>query len=201
MRDLPGWAVGALSTAAIVAAFFAGGIFGAPNSASFAAAAPEPTATASADAAVAQGLEVSCEPGQRAVVRQASSAGAGSVACVSVATGAVPATSFAPAADPGSVVRVADYSGRPYATPGVINEPVEVYRPRSVPVRYQTREVARPTRTVKKSVAIIAGSTAAGAVVGGLAKGKKGALIGGIVGGGAATVWDQMTRRRNDGFR
>ncbi len=199
MRYLPGWAVGALSTAAIVAAFFAGGVFGAPNPASLSA--DEFAAPAPVDSTVAQGLEVSCEPGQRAVVRQASSAGAGAVACVSGPAATTPATAFAPAAYPGSVMRVADTSTRPYATPAVITEPVEVYRPRSVPVRYGTREVARPTRTVKKSVAIIAGSTAAGAVVGGLAKGKKGALIGGIVGGGAATVWDQMTRRRNSDVR
>jgi hypothetical protein len=198
MRYLPGWAVGALSTAAIVVAFFAGGIFGAPNPASFSGAAPGIAATEPAEAAVAQGLEVSCEPGQRAVVRQASRTGAGSVACVTGAAEAAQATAFAPAAYPASVVRVADTSPRPYARPAVITEPIEVYRPRSVPVRYDTREVARPTRTVKKSVAIIAGSTAAGAVVGGLAKGKKGALIGGIVGGGAATVWDQVTRRRSD---
>jgi hypothetical protein len=49
---------------------------------------------------------------------------------------------------------------------------------------------------VKKSVAIIAGSTAAGAVMGGLVKGKKGAVVGGLIGGGAATVWDQVTRRQ-----
>lgn len=199
MRYLPGWAVGALGTAAIVAAFFAGGVFGASNPASLSAAAP-PLATAeSAGSADAQGLEVSCEPGQRAVVRQASTAAAGSVACVTASAAAVQAAAFAPAAYPASVVRVAESYPRPYASPAVFSEPVEVYRPRSVPVRYSTREVVRPTRSVKKSVAIIAGSTAAGAVVGGLAKGKKGALIGGIVGGGAATVWDQMTRRRDDG--
>ena len=201
MRYLPGWAVGALSTAAIVAAFFAGGVFGAPNPAAFSTGASALAANEPAASAFAPDLELTCEPGQRAVVRQASSAGAGSVACVTTAAEAVQPTAFAPVASPASVIRVTDGSARPYATPAVITEPVEVYRPRSVPVRYDTREVARPTRTVKKSVAIIAGSTAAGAVVGGLAKGKKGALIGGIVGGGAATVWDQVTRRRSDDVR
>ena len=57
--------------------------------------------------------------------------------------------------------------------------------------------VSRP-RSVKKSVAIIAGSTAAGAVIGGVTKGKKGAVIGGIVGGAAATIWDQITRRKTN---
>jgi hypothetical protein len=199
MRYLPGWAFGALGTAAVVAVFFAGGVFGAPNPASRSAA--EFIATAPVDATVAHGLEVSCEPGQRAVVRQASSAGASAVACMSGPAGTAAATAFGPAAYPGSVMTVAETSTRPYATPTVMTEPVEVYRPRSVPVHYGTREVARPTRTVKKSVAIIAGSTTAGAVVGGLANGRKGALIGGIVGGGAATLWDQMTRRRNGGER
>jgi hypothetical protein len=97
---------------------------------------------------------------------------------------------------------VNDAPERPRARPAVISEPVEVYRPRSVPVSYPSRdEIERPSRSVKKSVAIIAGSTAAGAVVGGLAKGKKGAVIGGIVGCGAATVWDQVTRRRDDDRR
>ncbi len=203
MRYLPGWAVGALSTAAIVVAFFAGGIFGASNPESLSAAASGIAVTEPAEAAVAQGLEVSCEPGQRAVVRHASSTGAGSVACVSEPAVAVaaPAMAYASAPTAAGVIRVADTSPRPYARPAVINEPTEVYRPRSVPVRYDTREAARPTRTVKKSVAIIAGSTAAGAVVGGLAKGKRGALIGGIVSGGAATVWDQVTRRRGNDVR
>ncbi len=210
MRYLPGWAVGALSTTAIGAAFVAGGVFGAPNPASFSAAAPEIATTEPTEAAVAQGLEVSCEPRQSAVVRQASNAGAGSVACVSEPAVAVAAQSMTYASAPmaAGMIRVADTSPRPYARPAVINEPIEVYRPRSVPVSYEprpesygSRQVARPTRSVKKSAVIIAGSTAAGAVVGGLVKGKKGALIGGIVSGGAATVWDQVTRRRGNDVR
>jgi len=59
------------------------------------------------------------------------------------------------------------------------------------------RAPVKAKRSTQKSVAIIAGSTAAGAVVGGVAKGKKGAVIGGIVGGAAATIWDQVTRRKN----
>ena len=84
----------------------------------------------------------------------------------------------------------------------MITQPVEVYRPRARTVSSRSvGEVAPPVRSVKKSVAIIAGSTAAGAVVGGLVKGKKGAVVGGIVGGGAATVWDQVTRWRNGDIR
>ena len=195
MRYLPGWAVGSLGTAAIVAAFFAGGVSGASPAASLSAAAP-PLATA--EPAAAPGFDLSCEPWQRAVMRQASLAGVGSLACVSEPAVAAPTRAYASAPPTAGVVRVADSSPRPYARPAVINEPVEVYRPRSMPVSYGSRDVVRPTRTVTKSVAIIAGSTAAGAVVGGLAKGKKGALIGGVVGGSAATLWDQVTRRRRN---
>ena len=105
------------------------------------------------------------------------------------------ATTAAPA-----VVRVAEIDARPVVRPAVITQPVEVYRPRPRVAATTAPAVDRP-RSVKKSVAIIGGSTAAGAVVGGLVKGRKGAVIGGLLGGGAATVWDQVTRRRDDGRR
>ena len=54
-------------------------------------------------------------------------------------------------------------------------------------------------RTKTKSAVIIGSSAAVGATIGGLTKGKKGALIGGLLGGGAATVWDQVTRRQDAG--
>ena len=54
-----------------------------------------------------------------------------------------------------------------------------------------------PQRSKTKSALMIAGSAATGAGVGGALKGKKGALIGAAVGGGGATLWDQVTRRQN----
>ena len=99
-----------------------------------------------------------------------------------------------------AVVRVADVAARPVVRPAVLTQPVEVYRPRPRVAATTAPTVERP-RSVKKSVAIIGGSTAAGAVIGGLVKGRKGAVIGGLLGGGAATVWDQVTRRRDDGMR
>jgi hypothetical protein len=69
---------------------------------------------------------------------------------------------------------------------------------RTSPVRTVSRAPVQRNRSTKKSVAIIAGSTAAGAVIGGLTKGNKGALIGGLIGGGAATIWDQATRRKGN---
>lgn len=196
MRHIPGWIVGALGTAAIVGSFYAGGSFATPSPAAWADTAEAPVAAAPADAT---GLQVECEPGQRAVVRHATARDAGSVACVGAASAvALGSASGAAYLAPAQASRVNYVPSGGYVSPAVINEPVEVYRPRAIPVTYQERAVTRPARSVKKSVAIIAGSTAVGATIGGLTKGRKGAVIGGIVGGGAATVWDQVTRRRNN---
>lgn len=202
MRDIPGWVVGAAGVGALVGAFYLGGRASASPS-DMSAAAPANVAAIAADASATGDLAVTCEPGQRAIVRAAAAGGAPQVACVSDARPLAPAyaTYEAPIAAAPGVVRVAN-TGGPYAQPAVITQPVEVYRPRARTVSSRSAgEMAPPTRSVKKSVAIIAGSTAAGAVVGGLVKGKKGAVIGGIVGGGAATVWDQVTRRRNADIR
>lgn len=193
MRHLPGWVVGALGTAAVVGSFYAGSALS-TNATAPLYAAEAPAAPPAADAT---GLQVECGPGQRAIVRPVTALGAGSVTCVSAAPAAAPVPSYAAA--PAQAVRANYIPSGGHAGPAMINEPVEVYRPRATPVTYRSRDVSPPTRSVKKSVVIIAGSTAAGATIGGLAKGKKGALIGGILGGGAATVWDQMTRRRDDG--
>ena len=54
-----------------------------------------------------------------------------------------------------------------------------------------TREVVRePRRNWKKTAMIIGGSTAAGAGLGGIMGGKKGALIGAAIGGGASTIYE-----------
>ncbi len=50
-------------------------------------------------------------------------------------------------------------------------------------------------RSWKKTAMIIGGSAASGAGVGGIVKGKKGALIGAAIGGGAASIYE-ATRRR-----
>ena len=65
--------------------------------------------------------------------------------------------------------------------PAVITEPA----PRRV-----TRAVEGPRRNWGKTALVIGGSTAAGAGVGGILGGKKGALIGAAIGGGASTIFE-----------
>ena len=105
----------------------------------------------------------------------------------------------------GGQLAAADLTPRPLdaiASSPVSHVPAASYRPATVtrvstvPAASASRAPVSRTRSTKKSIAIIAGSTAAGAVIGGLTKGKKGAVIGGLIGGGAATIWDQVTRRR-----
>ena len=52
-----------------------------------------------------------------------------------------------------------------------------------------------PRRTKTKTALTIAGSAATGAGIGGIVKGKKGALIGAAIGGGAASIYDAAKRR------
>jgi hypothetical protein len=59
------------------------------------------------------------------------------------------------------------------------------------PQRVVTRTVERaPKRDWKKTALVIGGSTATGAGVGGIIGGKKGALIGAAIGGGASTLYE-----------
>ena len=63
-------------------------------------------------------------------------------------------------------------------------------------VTARTARVNRaPQRSKTKSALMIAGSAASGAGVGGALKGKKGALVGAAVGGGAASIYESVKRR------
>jgi hypothetical protein len=76
-------------------------------------------------------------------------------------------------------------------------QPAVVYRDDDrITDRTADRVVERqPQRTWKKSALIIGGSTASAAGVGAIVDGKKGALIGAAIGGGAASIYE-ATRRR-----
>jgi hypothetical protein len=162
-------------------------------------------------ASAAQGapVAVSCEPNQRAVVRQMAVNGAmqSQVNCETVVPSAVATNgsfggmtpvSYAPAS---SGFQQVGYVPAGY-TPIAANEPAQIVRtsyPQQVvrrPVSYQQSErVHQPKRSVKKSVAIIGASAGVGAGVGAAVGGKKGAGIGALIGGGGAALWDQITRR------
>jgi hypothetical protein len=105
------------------------------------------------------------------------------------------------------------FAARPLAYPvngttqvnGVRYVPVveTVQAPRRVatvsrPVSYQAERPVRVERSSgrdwKKTALIIGGSTAAGAGLGGIFGGKKGALIGAALGGGASTIYE-VTKR------
>jgi hypothetical protein len=66
--------------------------------------------------------------------------------------------------------------------------------PAQARVGVEERE-AEPKRSWTKTAMIIGGSAASGAAVGGIVDGKKGALIGAAIGGGAASIYE-ATRRR-----
>lgn len=51
-------------------------------------------------------------------------------------------------------------------------------------------------RSTAKSVAIVAGSAGAGAAIGGVAAGKKGAAVGAISGGVAGFIYDRLTAQK-----
>lgn len=69
------------------------------------------------------------------------------------------------------------------------------YEPEPAPRAVKTGYVERASkRDWKRTALIIGGSSAAGAGVGAIAGGKKGALIGAAIGGGASTIYQTMKR-------
>jgi hypothetical protein len=161
-------------------------------------------------------MSVSCEPNQRAVVRQAIVNGVASpqVECQTVApafaaTGAV--NTFGAGAAYGATP-VAYQPGMPAAVPVSYTpsayEPTRIVRapesqivtrqaaPQRVVYQRAPERSYRTTRSVKKSAVIIGSSAGVGAGIGAAVGGKKGAGIGALLGGGGAAIWDQITRRK-----
>ena len=116
-------------------------------------------------------LQLRCEPGQRAVIRQM--AGVSSAECVDDAF--VPRSTRTALTYPASEVRT-------------VPERV-VYQQPAAPRRLTTTRVER-RRDWGKTAMVIGGSSAAGAGIGALFGGQKGALIGAAIGGGAGTLYE-----------
>jgi hypothetical protein len=159
-------------------------------------------------AAAAAPVSVSCEPNQRAVVRQVPVNGAlqaqvqcetvgaagsfGAAAPVAYQPGFQPVgynAGFVPIAPQDNTRIVGTAYPQPVVTRGAAPRRVTSYQ--RAPER-----IAQPKRSVKKSAVIIGSSAGVGAGIGAAVGGKKGAGIGALIGGGGAALWDQITRRR-----
>lgn len=152
---------------------------------------------------------VSCQPDQRALVRQTivNGAAVSQVECVAAVTQQT-AYAQAPIVQPVAAAPAAYSYPAPRAAQPVYSDLGDA---QVVPVARAPRTVARPVRTsqviydeqpvkrgrsVKKSAVIIGSSAGVGAGVGAAVGGKKGALVGAAIGGGSAAIWDQVTRRK-----
>jgi hypothetical protein len=83
------------------------------------------------------------------------------------------------------------------AIPAVETHPAARTATVTRPVSYQQQPVRvqrAPSRDWLKTAMVIGGSTAAGAGLGGIFGGKKGALIGAALGGGASTIYEVQKR-------
>ena len=120
-------------------------------------------------------LQIRCEPGQRAVIRQV--AGAASGECIDdVSAGYAPRATRASLAYPVNEIRTVRQV-----------QPVRSYQ--RAPRRTAAR-VERSGRDWNKTAMVIGGTSAAGAGIGALIGGKKGALIGAALAGGAGTLYE-----------
>ena len=87
-----------------------------------------------------------------------------------------------------------------YTQPVVYSEPqapvVRTTRVARAPQLSAARVEQRPGRNWKKTALVIGGSTATGAGIGAIVGGKKGALIGAAIGGGASTLYESRKEPR-----
>src|SRR4051812_36742459 len=161
-------------------------------------------------------VAVSCEPNQRAVVRQVAVNGAlqAQVQCESAfaptgtsgSYGAMTPVAYGPASsqngfqpvayNPGYVPVAANDNAQYVRTPYPRQVVTREVAPQRVSYQRAPERVVQPKRSIKKSAVIIGSSAGAGAGIGAIVGGKKGAGIGALIGGGGAALWDQITRRK-----
>lgn len=142
--------------------------------------------------ALNNGATLQCQPHEEAVLRRAFVAGreVTDVACIT--RHSAYASPYAPQA---AYAQPVGYAQQPVYRDEIVTRPVTRTRTVSRPARQRTVEVRRESdRSWGKTAMIIGGSSGAGAGIGGLIAGKKGALIGAAIGGGAATVYEARKR-------
>lgn len=156
-----------------------------------------PASAASSTLTPSSNVDVNCEPGQRALVRQTVVRGEPRVAiqCASAAT-------VQSAADGGELVRPTPALAPPepqlvrasYVVPADA-APRRVTRPAASTTRPATAaRAAGQQRSWEKTLLVIGGSAGAGAGIGAIVGGKKGALIGAAIGGGGAGLLEAIKR-------
>ena len=156
-------------------------------------------------------IVVTCEPGQRTIVRPTIVNGAAMSQVECVAAEAQQPVAYAQpfaqplvtpiayrTAAPSRVVRDAGRNVPDVNDAEIVPVSTRASTVRPVPARQVIYDEPRvQKRTVKKSAVIIGSSAGVGAGVGAAVGGKKGALLGAVIGGGGATLWDQITRRKD----
>jgi hypothetical protein len=141
--------------------------------------------------ALNNGATLQCQPYEEAVLRRAIVAGR-EVTDVTCITRNGYTTPYAPQA---AYAQPVGYAPQPVYRDEIVTRPVTRTRTVSQPARQRTVAVREePNRSWGKTAMIIGGSSGAGAGIGGLIAGKKGALIGAAIGGGAATVYEARKR-------
>ena len=137
------------------------------------------------------GATLQCQPYEEAVLRRAIVAGreVTDVTCITRNSAYVPQGAYA---------QPIGYAPQPVYRDEIVTRPVTRTRTVAQPARQRVttarREAESEERSWGKTAMIIGGSSGAGAGIGGLIAGKKGALIGAAIGGGAATVYEARKR-------
>lgn len=142
------------------------------------------------------GASLQCQPFEEAVLRRAVVAGreVTDVTCITRSSAYVPQGAYAQPIGYAPQQPVYRDDGSEGNT---VTRPVTRTRTVSQPARQRTTTARREEesdRSWGKTAMIIGGSSGAGAGIGGLIAGKKGALIGAAVGGGAAAIYESRKR-------
>lgn len=147
---------------------------------------------------LSNGGSMQCQPHEEAVLRRAIVSGreVTDVTCITRSSAYAPQGAYAQPA--GYAPQSVGYASQPVYRDEIVTRPVTRARTVSRPARQRVttarREAESEERSWGKTAMIIGGSSGAGAGIGGLIAGKKGALIGAAIGGGAATVYEARKR-------